>query len=597
MLKKLQNNRFVQVLAFAFACFPAVFLFYLLNIFGLNFPYGWDDFLVMNVILDFENANSFFEKLKIMFSPHNEHNIAYVHFITWLIYKIEGAINFRTMMFIGNLGLIIWALHHVYVINQKEKSLWWALPIPFLIFQIQLEANFYWGMSSLQNHSVLAWVSLAIYFSAVAERISTFLWFLIFGLLATFTSAGGMPALMVGIIILGYRKRFRWAIIATLVLIPCILLYQYNYRQYFATESFTGKALLHPLGQFLSIFIVMGDIVDLRQYVSIRDIIFGIIVFLSAIYGLFLLVLPNKLNQKFISYPFLKFILQPYSSVQKDKKMNLFYAGCLVFVLMTTLLIAVRRFYMHNWIDAVLGIPILSSRYHFHSIMAVLAIYGLFIGCFKQRSKVIFTSLFLGLGLFTNVFSFFHLTNNIYTHHQMLRADYTNIIQNDFSIMGYGKNWFYPAAQKTLKNAEASKTYTVPIEIKSLKTPIYKNETKYSIEDVSYNGSELVIRSNITELSFWNPYQTLFLEIYSPTQTVRLPISPNFNSKKNIILGKIYRSGYSVIIPKYLLDSKQTYKIRVLDYIVEKPTIYETNAEFNIDQNYSSINLSQPLNK
>lgn len=596
MLRKLQNNRFVQVLAFAFACSPVVFLFYLLHIFGLDFPYGWDDFLVMNVVLDFENASSFFQKLKIMFSPHNEHNIAYVHFVTWLIYKIGGAINFRTMMFIGNLGLVIWALHHIYVIYKKEKSLWWAIPITFLIFQVQLEANFYWGMSSLQNHSVLAWVSLAIYFAAITERNSTFVWFLVFGLLATFTSAGGMPALMVGVAVLAYRKKYKWAIIAVLVLIPCILLYQYNYRQYFGGESFAGKAILHPLGQFLSIFIVMGDIVDLRQYVSVRDIAFGLIIFLSAIYGLILLVLPPKIHQKLTKSRILQIILKPYDSIQKDKEINLFYAGCLIFVLMTTLLIAVRRFYMHNWIDAVLGIPILSSRYHFHSIMAVLAVYGLFIGCFSQRYKVVFTSIFLALGILTNTFSFFHLTNNIYTHHQMLRADYTNITQNDFSIMGYGKNWFYPAAQKSLKNAENKNVYIVADEIKKLNAPIVSDNSKITIEELTYNSNELGIKCNISELNFWNPTKTIFLEIYSPIQTVRFPVSPNFNSKKNMLLGNIYRTGFTVSIPKYLLDTKQTYRIRVLDYNGNLPTSYETNAEFNIEKKIST-NHSQPLNK
>lgn len=590
MIKKLQNSSFVKVLACAFACLPIIFLFYLLNLFGLNFPYGWDDFLVMNVILDFENASSFFDKIKIMFSPHNEHNIAYVHFITWLIYKVGGSINFRTMMFIGNLGLVIWALHHIYVIYQKEKKLWWALPVTFLIFQVQLEANFYWGMSSLQNHSVLAWVSLAIYFSAIADKRSTYFWFLFFGLLATFTSAGGMPSLMVGIIILIYRRHYKWAIGAISVLIPCILLYQYNYKQYFASESFTGNALLHPLGQFLSIFIVFGDIVDLRQYVSVRDIVFGFIIFIWAIYGLILLILPQNWYQKLIKNPFLGFILKPYDSIQKDKKLNLFYAGCLCFVIMTTLLIAVRRFYMHNWVDAVLGIPLLSARYHFHSIMAVLSIYGLFIGCFRQRSKIIFSSLFLGLGLFTNIFSFFHLTNNIYTHHQMLRADYTNIIKNDFSIMGYGKNWFYPAAQKSLNRAKTQKIYDVTAPIKNLNTPIEKNGSMFGISSITYSGSELAITSDTLNLNFWDPDKTLFVEIYTPTQTVRLPVTPNLNSKKNIILGKIYRNGFAVTIPKYLLDTQQTYKIRVLDYSAVKSCFYNTSAEFNIEKQYFSTN-------
>jgi hypothetical protein len=586
MIKNLSRNRFFQVAAFVFACLPVIFLFYLIAIFGVNFPQGFDDILVLDVVMDFEKSDSLIEKLKILFSPHNEHNIAYVHFVTWLIYKFNGLVNFRTMMFIGNLGLVFGALHHIYVIQKREKSLWWALPIPFLIFQLQLELNTFWGMGSLQNHSVLAWVSLTIYFASVALTTSEFLLFIAFGLLATFTSAGGMPALMMGIAILFYRKQFKRGLLGILVLIPCILIYQYNYNKYFANQGFTENTLLHPLGQFLSIFVVLGDMVDYRQSAGVRDIFFGIIVFKLAIYAIILTILPHSFYQNLSSKNrLLRLLLLPYPTIQQHRNTNLFYVGCLVFVMMIALLVAVRRFYLYNSVDEFLGIPLIATRYGFHSMMAVVSIYGIFVNCFKGNKKVAFMLIFLGFGIATNVFSYWFLPKNIYMRHQTLKADYVNMTQNDFGIIYNGKNILLDSANEILKDAEKGDFYQVPEEIKSMTKPVEQSNQIIKVEDIYESSIEVFIFIKATENSFWNPEKTSFLEVYSSNQKILFPISPTYNTRKNMLLGNVYQKGFTVIIPKNLLKNKEIYSINLLNYTPKRPLRCATNATFGITNN------------
>jgi hypothetical protein len=586
MIQNLSQNRIFQALAFIFACLPAIFLFYLVYIFGVNFPQGFDDILVLDVVMDFEKSTSWLEKLKILFSPHNEHNIAYVHLMTWLIYKINGLVNFRTMMFIGNLGLVLWALHHTYVVWKREKNLWWVLPIPFLIFQLQLELNTFWGMGSLQNHSVLAWVSLTIYFASVALTTSEFLLFVLFGLLATFTSAGGMPALMMGIIIFFYRKQFKRGFLSILILIPCILIYQYNYNKYFATEGFTQNTLIHPLGQFLSIFVVLGDMVDYRQSAGVRDLFFGIIVFKLAIYAILLLILPHSFYQKLSSKNKLfKTLLIPYPTIQQHRNTNIFYAGCLLFVMMIALLVAVRRFYLYNAVDAFLGIPLIATRYGFHSMMAVVSIYGIFINCFKGNKKVAFMLIFLGFGIITNIFSYWFLPKNIYVRHQTLKADYINMTQNDFGIVFNGKNVLLDSANEILKSAEKENFYRVPKEIKSLANPIESTIKIIAVEDIYESNIEVFVFIKATENNFWQPQKTAFLEIYSSNQKILFPISPTYNTRKNMLLGNVYQKGFTAIIDKKLLNNKQVYQIRVLDYTTDKALYYNSKTTFGINNN------------
>ena len=148
--------------AWAIIALPIILYFYFLSEYSLNIP-KWDDHALKAFILEFENANGFLAKFQTFFKQHNEHRIAFDRLITLIVFKTHGTIDYHWLMWVGNFTLI-GTLFIFYKIFQKQKiSLLFFVPIPLILFQLQLWENTFWGMAALQNFGIIFFILMLIY--------------------------------------------------------------------------------------------------------------------------------------------------------------------------------------------------------------------------------------------------------------------------------------------------------------------------------------------------------------------------------------------------------------------------------------------------
>ena len=132
---------------------PVALYFYFLSEYAINIP-KWDDHALKAFIVEFENTKGLFPKLQTFFKQHNEHRIAFDRFFTLIVYKLHGSIEYRWLMWVGNLTLL-GVLFIFYRIFQKQKiSIAFFIPVPFILFQLQLWENTFWGMAAMQNFGI-----------------------------------------------------------------------------------------------------------------------------------------------------------------------------------------------------------------------------------------------------------------------------------------------------------------------------------------------------------------------------------------------------------------------------------------------------------
>ena len=82
--------------------FFGMFFFYMVNA-----PI-YDDY---QAVLDFLNkyisTDSISEKIRLLFSQHNEHRVVYSRIWTIISYKLQTNVNFTFLALIGNLSLLV----------------------------------------------------------------------------------------------------------------------------------------------------------------------------------------------------------------------------------------------------------------------------------------------------------------------------------------------------------------------------------------------------------------------------------------------------------------------------------------------------------
>ncbi len=186
--------------------------FYLWNHYAINIP-KWDDHPLKLFVLDFEKADGLGAKILELFKQHNEHRIAFTRLVTWIDYTLFDEINFRHLMFFGNLGLLLIAWLLTRFFRQTIAPFWYALPVITYWFSLAFWENAFWGMAAVQNIWVVAWALLCFWVLRRNDR--NWGWALPISFIAFFTSGNGILTLPVGLVILVLQKRWKLSVIWT----------------------------------------------------------------------------------------------------------------------------------------------------------------------------------------------------------------------------------------------------------------------------------------------------------------------------------------------------------------------------------------------
>ncbi|WP_461080760.1 hypothetical protein [Spirosoma flavus] len=189
-------------LGYLLVAMPIVLFALVWNVYAINIP-KWDDHALRAFLYYSDQETTFTGKIHQLFKQHNEHRIVYDRIVTLLDYWLFGKLNFVHLMVVGNLSLVGLLAVFIAVLNRAGKSVLYAIPVAFLIFNLSHWENMYWGMAALQNFSVVLWIIAAFYFLSFTNH-----WLLAFiaATLATITSGNGLVVWPIGFLIILLRS-------------------------------------------------------------------------------------------------------------------------------------------------------------------------------------------------------------------------------------------------------------------------------------------------------------------------------------------------------------------------------------------------------
>jgi hypothetical protein len=381
---------------------PVALYFYFLSEYAINIP-KWDDHALKAFIVEFENANGLIPKLQTFFKQHNEHRIAFDRFFTLIVFWIHGSIEYRWLMWIGNFTLL-GVLFIFYKIFQKQKlSLAFFVPIPFILFQLQLWENTFWGMAAMQNFGIIFFITALIYLVG-SEKRSNFYLALLVAFLATYTSGNGVTIFPVCIALLIFQRRFKDVFVFGLISAILVFLYFYQYKFPENNPTLDGIGI-KKIG--IGFLMFLGSVFDLIPNASQNQkmIILGgaLLLLTGSIIAIYLIFNSNLFK--------------------KQRNLNhteLFTLGSLMFLIGTAIVVTFTRISYGE-------VGLLTSRYKIYSILLLITIYIAFI------SKInIHNNKWLPLTLIFMAMSFNLVAN--YTN-------YKEIINFRNQLISFAVNW------------------------------------------------------------------------------------------------------------------------------------------------------------
>ena len=145
---------------------------------------------------------------KVYATQDDERRIIIDRFVAHMQYLFTGQINFRTQILIGSLVLLVALFTFLAWFRQSRLPWLWALPIPFILFNIQYYDTVLWSMIPLQHIAVYVWGLLAIWW--LARDTAGLFWLAILAaLLSLFSDVTGVLVLPVGALMLAVTRRWQ----------------------------------------------------------------------------------------------------------------------------------------------------------------------------------------------------------------------------------------------------------------------------------------------------------------------------------------------------------------------------------------------------
>jgi len=205
---------------------------------AVDFPY-WDDYYaVLDSLGKVRASETVTGKVAAVFSQHNEHRVAWLRGVVLTCWAVQGRVDFRTLIWLGNAGLI--TLAAVLVLGSRRSVRWPSLLalIPLALLSPIQGKQMIWAMAAISNYWVLAFAAAALLLLSMGTR-ATFRWACVLAVLATFTSGQGLLCFPAGLALLVAERRCARALLWLAIMGLCAVAYFHNY----------ARPLSHPAPQ------------------------------------------------------------------------------------------------------------------------------------------------------------------------------------------------------------------------------------------------------------------------------------------------------------------------------------------------------------
>ncbi len=188
------NNTSVNIAKYIFVFIPAIVYFILVNKYAVNIP-SWDDYdTTLRFLSTYKNAHGI-DKFYLLMSQQNEHRIFSSRLVNALYESIMGNINFRALIFSGNLQLLLTFILFISFIKKCLPLNWFipSLVTGLCLFDISNWENADFALAALQNYGVIFLFLASLFFYSLKNN-----WYLpvaiLLQVICTYSSGNGVVA-------------------------------------------------------------------------------------------------------------------------------------------------------------------------------------------------------------------------------------------------------------------------------------------------------------------------------------------------------------------------------------------------------------------
>lgn len=467
----------------------------------------------------FEPTKKFFEaptlldKLKILFSTHDVHNILVTRLAFIACYLLLGQFNFAILC-IFNSCLLLWLVFYLYKIFARlfpTFSLWYFVPILFMFLHLGALENTLWAMSGLQNVSVvLLAIALFYHIGYGKKTVSNLAVCMVLGFFATFCSGNGLLAALLVIPLMAYQRGLKNVQLYAWVAFCVLLLYLKPLNGVVATVN---DPLSNPV--FNTLY-------------RPENVLVNIMLSLGALYGnpKFTLFFVNRLVVvSMAAVVLLSFLFSLQTQFQKNKTTLLAFV---FFVIGSIVAIsAVRGIYLNN--------VIFNSRYMIYSSCFSACTYCLLLAYLSTYHNQL-------IKIFVFAMLIFYAAN----YYQITKAGLHQIESHRRNLVTYALLW----------QDGGSRPVSVDYMYKDL-TQIAKIYGRYYQIPAQYNPKNLQTSAQTTNRADSTaPYQVATEETRVYTEQIGITNNYIFLSGQAVIL---YQDSYQNEILVELSNSENSY--------------------------------------
>jgi len=192
-----------------------------------------DEHGILRNLYDIGTKTDLKEQFKILIAPCNEHSIIISKIFFGLHLLILKSINFKNLMFVGNIIFCSIFIFFFRLLKQHKISIWTLLPIPYILLSAHTYENSLWAMCTFENNDVVVFLCWAIFLIFGITPSKTKFYFGLFLLgCALICNGNGILAFVVASLGLVYQRRWRELIIvvATLLIMKFVFLSGSQYK-------------------------------------------------------------------------------------------------------------------------------------------------------------------------------------------------------------------------------------------------------------------------------------------------------------------------------------------------------------------------------
>lgn len=372
-----------NILATLLILFPIAVFYLVFQKYSVNIPH-WDDFAIRNTLAQMLETDSFSEKIKLLFSQHNEHRILLTRLSAWFVYLLQGTLNLKSLMFIGFLGLVGLLVIFFQVSKKYNSPLLAFVPVSFILFNVGLFENTFWGMASVQNFGVIFFAFLTFYWLvfSIENQYKHYFYLALFScFIGVFTSSNGIIIPLIGCLVLLVQQRkkqlFAWLGSSVIFIFGFFYNFQKNPDNVVKSNFSDFKTIIKAL------FATFGNVLDSSAIAPNKHLD------LSMALGLFLLI--------FVCLFTYQVIFKKYNLSLRTN--DLFLLACLAFIGITSVGIVVAR--ISYGIDI-----LLTSKYKIYSVLSLIIFYLVALNSLAERYKNSFIQLAIFMSIAFNFYTY-----------------------------------------------------------------------------------------------------------------------------------------------------------------------------------------------